>query len=138
MLPATFVTDIEQIVGAAFVKRDEAARMAYGQDGLKQPHLPEIVALPGSTSEVAAMAETCHAQRVPLYVRGGGTGYSGGAVPLLGGVLMSMERFNRILEIDQQNLLVVTEPTRLLSISYAVFCLKKKNKNNKKTTHQRR
>ena len=110
MLPATFVTDIEQIVGAAFVKRDEAARTAYGQDGLKQPHLPEIVALPGSTSEVAAMAETCHAQRVPLYVRGGGTGYSGGAVPLLGGVLMSMERFNRILEIDEQNLLVVTEP----------------------------
>jgi len=66
--------------------------------------------LPGTTSEVAAIAELCHAQRVPLYVRGGGTGYSGGAVPLHGGLLVSMERFNRILEIDEQNLLVVTEP----------------------------
>ena len=89
---------------------DEAARTRYGQDGLKVPRLPDAAVLPGTTSEVAAIAELCHGQRVPLYVRGGGTGYSGGAVPLHGGLLMSMERFNRILEIDEQNLLVVTEP----------------------------
>jgi glycolate oxidase len=110
MLPPTFVREIEQIVGAEFVTQDEAARVAYGQDGLKQPRPPDLVALPGTTSEVAAIAEACDAHRVPLYVRGGGTGYSGGAVPLDGGLLMSMERFNRILEIDAQNLLVVTEP----------------------------
>jgi glycolate oxidase len=110
MLPATFITDLDQIVGAAFVTEDEAARTAYGQDGLKKPHLSDVVVMPGTTSEVAAVAETCDAGRVPLYVRGGGTGYSGGAVPLRGGVLMSMERFNRILEIDERNLLVVTEP----------------------------
>lgn len=110
MLPSSFFADLEQIVGASFVRRDEAARTIYGQDGLKKPHLPDVVVIPGTTSEVAAIAETCHAQRVPLYVRGGGTGYSGGAVPLHAGVLLSMERFNRILEIDEQNLLVVTEP----------------------------
>ena len=66
--------------------------------------------MPGTTSEVAAVAESCDRLRVPLYVRGGGTGYSGGAVPVRGGVLMSMERFSRILEIDERNLLVVTEP----------------------------
>ncbi len=110
MLPELFRSDVEQVVGAAFVLDDEAARTRYGQDGLKQPHPPDLVVLPGTTSEVAAVAEICHARRVPLYVRGGGTGYSGGAVPLRGGLLMSMERFNRILEIDEQNLLVVTEP----------------------------
>lgn len=110
MLPETLFTDLEQIVGAAYLRRDEASRTAYGQDGLKQPHLPDVVLLPGRTSEVAAIAETCNARRVPLYVRGGGTGYSGGAVPLHAGVLVSMERFDRILEIDEQNLLVVTEP----------------------------
>ncbi len=89
---------------------DEAALLAYGQDGLKQPHPPDVVVVPGTTSEVAAIAETCHSRRVPLYVRGGGTGYSGGAVPLHGGVLLSMERFDRILDIDERNLLVVTEP----------------------------
>jgi glycolate oxidase len=109
-LPPTFVSDLERIVGAAFVTRDEAARTAYGQDGLKAPRLPDIVVIPGTTSEVAAIAESCHRLHVPLYVRGGGTGYSGGAVPLRGGLLMSMERFNRILEIDERNLLVVTEP----------------------------
>jgi len=110
MLPPTYISELEQIVGAPFVRRDDATRTAYGQDALKQPHLPDVVVVPGTTSEVAAVAETCHTGRVPLYVRGGGTGYSGGSVPLRGGVLMSMERFNRILEIDEQNLLVVTEP----------------------------
>jgi glycolate oxidase len=110
MLPPTFVDELQQVVGASGVTREEAALTSYGQDGLKQPHLPDVVVLPGSTSEVAAIAEMCHTARVPLYVRGGGTGYSGGAVPLRGGVLMSMERFNRILDIDEQNLLVVTEP----------------------------
>jgi glycolate oxidase len=109
-LPASFITDLEQTVGAAFVTRDEAALMAYGQDALKQPHPPDVVVLPGTTTEVAAVAEACDSARVPLYVRGGGTGYSGGAVPLRGGVLLSMERLNRILEIDESNLLVVTEP----------------------------
>ena len=109
-LPPTFVSDLEQVVGAAHVTRDEAARTAYGQDGLKSPRLPDVVVIPGTTSEVAAVAKSCHDRHVPLYVRGGGTGYSGGAVPVRGGVLMSMERFNRILEIDERNLLVVTEP----------------------------
>ncbi|HEY3381541.1 MAG TPA: FAD-linked oxidase C-terminal domain-containing protein [Vicinamibacterales bacterium] len=110
MLPSTFISEIEPIVGAAFVRTDEAALTEYGQDGLKRIHPPDVVVLPGSTSEVAAIAEACDTRRVPLYVRGGGTGYSGGAVPLRGGVLLSMERFDRILEIDEPNLLVVTEP----------------------------
>jgi glycolate oxidase len=110
MLPQTFVRDLEEVVGAAHVLRDEASLTKYGQDGLKRPHPPDLVVVPGTTSEVAAIAEACHTNRVPLYVRGGGTGYSGGAVPLHGGVLLTMERFNRILEIDEQNLLVVTEP----------------------------
>jgi len=110
MLPPGFLEELEAIAGKPHVVVDEAGRTAYGQDGLKKPHPPDVVVVPGTTSEVAAIAEMCHSQRVPLYVRGGGTGYSGGAVPLLGGVLLSMERFNRILEIDEQNLLVVTEP----------------------------
>ena len=48
--------------------------------------------------------------RVPLVPRGGGTGYTGGAVPMHGGVVLSLERMNRILEIDEENLVVVVEP----------------------------
>jgi glycolate oxidase len=110
MLPPSFLSELEQIVGASSVRVDDAALLSYGQDGLKKPRRPDVVVVPGTTSEVAAIAEMCHQNRVPLCVRGGGTGYSGGAVPLHGGVLLSMERFNRILDIDEQNLLVVTEP----------------------------
>ena len=56
------------------------------------------------------MARLCTQYRIPLVVRGAGTGYTGGAVPTLGGVVLSLERMNRILEIDEVNLLAVVEP----------------------------
>ncbi len=60
--------------------------------------------------EIAAIARLCHETRTPLVPRGGGTGYTGGAVPVHGGVVLSLERLNRILEIDEGNLLAVVEP----------------------------
>ena len=69
-----------------------------------------MVVVPASTSEISRIARLCHDRRIPLVVRGAGTGYTGGAVPTSGGVVLSMERLNRILEIDQTNLLAVVEP----------------------------
>jgi glycolate oxidase len=62
------------------------------------------------TQDVSDLARLCNEERVPLVVRGGGTGYTGGAVPLHGGVVMSLERLNRILEIDELNLLARVQP----------------------------
>ncbi len=59
---------------------------------------------------MAAIAALCNEHRVPLVPRGAGTGYTGGAVPLRGGVVLSMERFNRIIEIDEDNLLAIVQP----------------------------
>jgi glycolate oxidase len=59
---------------------------------------------------VSAIARQCHEARVPLVPRGGGTGYTGGSVPIRGGVVLSLERFTRILEIDEANLLASVEP----------------------------
>jgi glycolate oxidase len=119
MLPTSFVCDLRDIVGDEFVRTDEESLAKYGQDGLKRGHRAEVVVLPGTTSEVAAIAEICNAQRVPLVVRGGGTGYSGGSVPTRGGVTLSMERFNRILEIDEENLLAVVEPNVVTGVLQA-------------------
>jgi glycolate oxidase len=66
--------------------------------------------VPGSTSEIAAIARLCNEQGIPLVVRGAGTGYTGGAVPTSGGIVLSMARLNRILEIDELNLIAVVEP----------------------------
>jgi glycolate oxidase len=79
-------------------------------DALGKGALPDAVVLPRSTNEISQIARLCNEHRVPLVVRGAGTGYTGGAVPTHGGIVVSMERLNRILEIDQANLLAVVEP----------------------------
>ena len=66
--------------------------------------------MPADTSEVARVVRACADHNVPFVPRGAGTGYTGGAVPLHGGVLISLERMNRIVEIDEDNLLAVVEP----------------------------
>jgi glycolate oxidase len=93
-----------------FVRSDDAARQVYGVDALGKGARPDFVVIPGDAQEVSRIARFCTEQRVPLVVRGAGTGYTGGAVPTSGGVVLSMERFNRILEIDETNLLAVVEP----------------------------
>jgi glycolate oxidase len=101
---------LTSVVGAQYVRADAASFEAYGQDALGQGHPPDLVVIPASTREIAAIARLCNEHRVPLVVRGAGTGYTGGAVPTRGGLVLSMERFNRILEIDETNLLAVVEP----------------------------
>jgi glycolate oxidase len=102
--------ELRGIVGAEDVRSDEAARTQYGVDALGKGALADAVVIPASTDEISAIARLCNERRVPLVVRGAGTGYTGGAVPTCGGVVLSMERLNRILEIDETNLLAVVEP----------------------------
>jgi glycolate oxidase len=99
-----------QVVGEGYVKRDESDLHAYGRDALQIGHPADLVLLPGTTAEVAAIARLCNERRVPLVVRGAGTGYTGGSVPVKGGVVLSMARFDRIIEIDEANLLAVVQP----------------------------
>jgi glycolate oxidase len=101
---------LTSVVGADYVRTDGASLDSYGVDALGQGHPPDIVVLPANTTEVAAIARICNSERTPLVVRGAGTGFTGGAVPTRGGVVVSMERMNRILEIDETNLLAVVEP----------------------------
>jgi glycolate oxidase len=110
VIPLDFRSAVIDIVGPSFVKDDADALEAYGTDALKRGRPADLVALPATTAEVAAVAALCNAHRVPLVVRGGGTGYTGGSVPVHGGLVMSLERMNRILEIDTHNLLAVVEP----------------------------
>jgi glycolate oxidase len=110
MLPASFIERAVAIVGPDFVKVDEAARTTYGEDALRRGHPADLVVLPQDTAEVAAVVRLCDEQRVPIVPRGAGTGYTGGAVPLRGGVVLSLERLNRILQIDEANLLAIVQP----------------------------
>ena len=104
------VSTLRDIVGSEYIRSDAASLDAYGVDALGKGHPPDVVVIPADTQQVSAVARLCNAERVPLVVRGAGTGFTGGAVPSCGGVLLSMERFTRILEIDELNLLAVVEP----------------------------
>lgn len=106
--------DIEvfkKIVGERYVLIDQESLIHYSHDETEHlSYLPHAVLKPGTTEEIAALMRYCNEHKIPVTPRGGGTGLSGGALPHLGGVLLSMERLNKILEIDERNLQVTTEP----------------------------
>lgn len=102
---------LKQVVGDAYILADEETLQRYGHDETEELlFLPEVVLKPGSTEEVSAIMKLCNTHRIPVTPRGAGTGLSGGALPHLGGVLLSTERLNKILHIDERNLQVTTEP----------------------------
>jgi glycolate oxidase len=104
------VARLADIVGTDFVRVDDVSRRAYGVDAQPRGALADVVVLPADAAEVAAVARACHETYTPIVPRGGGTGFTGGAVPVRGGVVLSLERLNRILEIDEANLLAIVEP----------------------------
>jgi glycolate oxidase len=110
VIPPSIISAVEAVVGAAHVRRDDASLLAYGTDGTKRGVPADLVALPRDAFEVARIAGICHEHRIPLVPRGAGTGYTGGAVPVEGGILLSLERLNRIIEIDPEDLVAVVEP----------------------------
>ena len=105
-----FLMHLQAIVSSSYLKLDEESRTTYGADALKRGRSPEAVVLPANSKEVAAIVRLCAKHHVPIVPRGGGTGYTGGAVPTEGGIVISLERMNRILEIDEANLVAVVEP----------------------------
>jgi glycolate dehydrogenase FAD-linked subunit len=110
VIAADIVDAFVSLLGAAHVKSDAESRTLYGTDALKRAAAADLVVFPGTTEDVAAVVRVCADRRLPMVPRGAGTGYTGGSVPVRGGVVISLERMNRILEIDEANLLAVVEP----------------------------
>ena len=110
MLDPQLLDALRAIVGAEYLKTDETSRIDYGTDALKRGRPADAVVCPADTAQVAAIALLCNTHRIPLVPRGAGSGYTGGSVPSHGGVVVSLERLNRILEIDEANLLAIVEP----------------------------
>src|SRR5215207_5904020 len=99
------------IVGKEFVFVDEEVLGIYAHDETEDLHfLPDVVIKPANAEEISAILQLCNRYKIPVTPRGAGTGLSGGALPHLGGVLLSVERLNKIITIDERNLQVVTEP----------------------------
>ena len=105
------IDSFKTIVGEQFIFADEENLYKYSHDETERLHyLPEVVIKPRSAEEISEIFKICNQYKVPVTPRGAGTGLSGGALPHLGGVLISTERMNSILNIDERNLQVTTEP----------------------------
>ncbi|MDF1672116.1 MAG: FAD-binding oxidoreductase, partial [Vicingaceae bacterium] len=106
-----FIQLIISIIGEKYVLYSEDAFKKYGHDETEDLiFYPEVVALPRTPQEISEIIKLCNQHNIPLTPRGAGTGLSGGALPINKGVLLSMERFNQILEIDERNFQATIEP----------------------------
>ncbi|MFM8833459.1 MAG: FAD-binding oxidoreductase, partial [Cytophagales bacterium] len=115
-VPTTeFATEIinafQSTVGESFVMVDEETRNEYGHDKTEDyQFMPDVVVKPGTPEEVSEVLKVCNQYKLPTTPRGAGTGLSGGALPVKKGVVISMERFNKIVNIDELNLQATVEP----------------------------
>ena len=107
---ARLVAELRTIVGDGYVLTEKEDVVVYEQDGSIFQVLPEIVAVPGNVREVSGVVKAAKRAGVPIVPRGSGTGLAGGAVPAEGGIVLSLARLNRILEIDLRNRIAVVEP----------------------------
>ena len=110
MLPDTLITQLKQAISDDRLSLDEAERWTYGYDNSRKHAQPDAVVFPVSHDEVIAIVKLCNKHRVPLVPRGRGTGTTGGAIPVNGGIVMSLERMARIIECDPVNRLMRVEP----------------------------
>ncbi len=108
------VKELIYIVGENYViYSDDEKLETYSHDevaDMRYARLPEVVVKPASSAEISTIMKLANQKIVPVTPRGAGSGLSGGAVPALGGIVLSMERMNRILEIDRENLIAILEP----------------------------
>lgn len=106
------IETLKGIVGEKYVIIESEMMQNYSHDefALKEiAHLPEVVVKPQTREEVVQICRLADSQRIPITPRGGATGLCGGCVPTLGGISLSLERMNRIIEIDLDNQMAVVE-----------------------------
>ena len=109
-LQRAVISSLTGIVGQTAIFTDPADCLPYGYDNSRLQATPQAVLFATSHEQVVEIARLCHAHRIPLVTRGKGTGTTGATVPQAGGIVLSLERMNRILEIDGDNRLARVEP----------------------------
>jgi glycolate oxidase len=110
MISSDVIKKLMEIAGADHVISSLEGLEKYASDGTKLRYIPDVVIVPGTAEEISQIMILANREGVPVIPRGGGSGMTGGALAVRGGIVLSMERFNRILVIDQENLIARVEP----------------------------
>lgn len=105
------IKDLSKISGDHNVFTDQESIFKYSKDETEDlSFYPDVVIKPKNVMEISAILKYCNEHHIPVTPRGGGTGLSGGALPVHGGVVLTLERFNKIIDIDERNLQATVEP----------------------------
>ena len=107
------IAELKAIVGEKNVILDPEKMEAYSHDETptaQYGRMPEVVVTPVNSAQIAEIMKLANKRLVPVTPRGAGSGLSGGAIPKFGGIVLSVEKMNRIIEIDYKNMMAVVEP----------------------------
>ena len=116
-LTPEMVAALEQIVGAPFLFLDEETRRHYGHDETEDYVFPPAAVLkPGNPQEISKILKIANEYQIPVTAIGGRTGLSGGALSIHQGIGLSLERLNKIIQVDEQNLQVIVEPSVITQV----------------------
>jgi glycolate dehydrogenase FAD-linked subunit len=110
MLANRHIEELKNIVGSANVSTDRADLLCYSYDATQQQFLPEVVVHPGGAEEISRILKLANRETIPVFPRGAGSGFTGGALPTKGGIVLVTERMDQILEIDAENLVATVQP----------------------------
>lgn len=109
----SLIKEFERIVGEkGLIYGDREALENYSRDesGKFYSSLPDVVIKPSSSEQISRILKIANKERIPVTPRGAGSGLSGGCIPIYGGIVLSLERMNRLIEIDKTNMVAVVEP----------------------------
>ncbi|HDR46190.1 MAG TPA: FAD-binding oxidoreductase, partial [Geoalkalibacter subterraneus] len=110
MLESRIIEALRGIVGKDNVTTNKADLLCYSYDATQQKFMPEVVVHPSTSDQISRIMKLANAEKLPVFPRGAGSGFTGGSLPTGGGMVVTTERMDHILEIDQDNLVAVVEP----------------------------
>jgi glycolate oxidase len=105
-----FIAEIKKIIARENIFEDVEEKICYSYDATGENFLPDLVVFPTCAEDISNILILANQYNIPVVPRGAGTGFTGGALPVRGGVVLAMSRMNRILEIDSENLTALVEP----------------------------
>ncbi len=110
MLNQAILDQLKTICGTQHVTTEKADLICYSYDATQRQFLPDVVVHPANSSEISAIMKLANDYKVPVFPRGAGSGFTGGSLPTSGGIVMGLSRLDRIIEIDEENLVATVEP----------------------------
>lgn len=110
MIEARIIRILSDIVGKENVTTQKADLLCYSYDATQLKFLPDVVVHPLTAEEISLIMKMANAEKIPVFPRGAGSGFTGGSLPTRGGIVLATERMNRITEIDSENLVATVEP----------------------------